>query len=121
MITSSDGLLRVIWNLLNANVTIESFIEAITIGTILGIPIGISAALAAGGATSLRHYLLRCFLAWCGLLPWKLQHFLDYATERVFLSRVGGGYIFYHRLLMEYLVTTKETSYGSARYDNSAR
>jgi hypothetical protein len=31
--------------------------------------------------------------------------FLDYAAERVFLRKVGGGYIFTHRLLMEYFAT----------------
>jgi hypothetical protein len=28
--------------------------------------------------------------------------FLDYAAERIFLRKVGGGYIFIHRLLQEY-------------------
>jgi hypothetical protein len=27
---------------------------------------------------------------------------LDYAAERIFLRKVGGGYIFIHRMLMEY-------------------
>jgi hypothetical protein len=29
---------------------------------------------------------------------------LDYATDRIFLRKVGGGYIFIHRMLMEYFV-----------------
>jgi TM2 domain-containing membrane protein YozV len=31
--------------------------------------------------------------------------FLDYAAERIFLHKVGGGYSFYHRLLREYFVS----------------
>jgi len=27
---------------------------------------------------------------------------LDYAADRIFLQKVGGGYIFIHRMLMEY-------------------
>ena len=29
------------------------------------------------------------------------------ATERIFLRRVGGGYIFVHRLLQDYLAATR--------------
>jgi hypothetical protein len=28
--------------------------------------------------------------------------FLDYAEERIFLRKIGGGYIFIHRLLQDY-------------------
>jgi len=35
---------------------------------------------------------------------------LDYAAERILLRKVGGGYIFTHRMLMEYF---------AARYDES--
>ena len=37
--------------------------------------------------------------------PWNYVRFLDYAAERVFLRQVGGGYIFTHRLLMEYFAS----------------
>ena len=35
-------------------------------------------------------------------MPWNYPRFLDYATERILLRKVGGGYIFVHRLLLEY-------------------
>ena len=50
----------------------------------------------------IRHYVLRLFLAINNLLPWKLVPFLDHCAELIFLRRVGGGYIFVHRLLMEH-------------------
>jgi hypothetical protein len=31
--------------------------------------------------------------------------FLDYCAERIFLRKVGGGYIFVHRLLMEHFAS----------------
>jgi hypothetical protein len=37
--------------------------------------------------------------------PLNYIRFLNYAVERVFLRKVGGGYIFTHRLLMEYFAT----------------
>jgi hypothetical protein len=35
-------------------------------------------------------------------MPWNYARFLDYAVDRIFLQKVGGGYIFIHRLLMEH-------------------
>ncbi len=37
-----------------------------------------------------------------GHTPPDYARFLDYATERIFLRKVGGEYIFVHRLLLEY-------------------
>ena len=37
-----------------------------------------------------------------GDAPWNYARFLDYATERLFLQKVGGGYIFIHRMLLEH-------------------
>ena len=53
-----------------------------------------------GGATVLQ-YLTLCWLLYRnGSLP-----FLDYCAERIFLRKVGGGYIFVHRLLMEHFAS----------------
>ena len=36
-------------------------------------------------------------------MPWNYARFLDYAAEELnFLQKVGGGYIFVHRYLLEY-------------------
>jgi len=37
-----------------------------------------------------------------GSLPRRLVPFLDHAAERIFLRKVGGGYIFIHRMLLDY-------------------
>ena len=34
--------------------------------------------------------------------PWRYLHFLEFAVERGFLQRVGGGFVFVHRALLEY-------------------
>jgi hypothetical protein len=36
------------------------------------------------------------------MLPRELVPFLDAMADRILLHRVGGGYIFIHRMLMEY-------------------
>ena len=55
-----------------------------------------------GGAACVQHYVLRILLWRNDYAPLNYVRFLDYATERVFLRKVGGGYIFTNRLLMEY-------------------
>jgi hypothetical protein len=36
-------------------------------------------------------------------IPWNYARFLDFASDRLLLKKVGGGYLFYHRMLMEHL------------------
>ncbi len=76
------------------------------LGTGLMIVIGIAFALQVwafyGGIASLEHYLLRYTLWRLGNMPWNYIAFLDYAAERILLQKVGGGYIFIHRLLLDY-------------------
>ena len=54
------------------------------------------------GAACIQHFILRLILWQNRSIPWNYTHFLDYATERIFLQKVGGGYIFIHRLLLEH-------------------
>jgi len=81
----------------------------LTFGLIFGLVFGLFGGLIGGGDAFIQHFVLR-FLLWrAGYLPWNYPHFLDYATDRILLRKVGGGYIFIHRLLLEYfasLVTT---------------
>lgn len=59
-------------------------------------------ALLFGGVAYLRHYGLRFFLYCFAVLPWQLPKFLDFAVERVLLYRIGGGYMFIHRQILEH-------------------
>lgn len=68
------------------------------IGVLLGLPV----AMAYGGIDILYHYTLRLMLALRGDLPLRAARFLDGATQQIFLRKVGGGYIFVHRLILEY-------------------
>jgi hypothetical protein len=73
-------------------------------GIILAGTFGLAGALGFGGLACIQHVVLR-FLLWrSGQMPWNLPRFLDYAAERILLRKVGGGYMFVHRLLLEYFV-----------------
>jgi DNA polymerase III delta prime subunit len=56
----------------------------------------------AGGFFALRHYVFRSMLWVTRAAPLRYVDFLNYASSRILLRRVGGGYVFTHRLLLEY-------------------
>lgn len=55
-----------------------------------------------GGFTVACHYMLRFLLAAKRRLPFRLVPIFNFCIDRAFMRQVGGGYIFIHRLLMEY-------------------
>jgi len=61
-----------------------------------------------GGQACMSHLALRIALWREGVMPLNYVGFLDYATERIFLRRVGGGYIFIHRLVQEHFAVNEE-------------
>lgn len=55
-----------------------------------------------GGSSFIGHFSLRQILYHKGLIPWNYACFLDHASKCRLMKKVGGGYIFYHRMLMEH-------------------
>ncbi len=62
-----------------------------------------------GGIDVLKHYVRRAVLAASGQLPWKLDRLLDHARDLNLMQKVGNGYMFMHRRLLEYLAAAKES------------
>lgn len=82
-------------------------------GGLCGLVIGLfTGMIYYGGLVTLQHYLLRWRLGAYDILPslsrsWrypdqKLIHFLDAMSDRIILRRIGGGWMFIHRTLLEY-------------------
>ncbi len=69
-----------------------------------------------GGVASVQHFFLRLRLWRAGYIPWRYARFLDYASECILLRKVGGGYIFMHRLLLDYFASldTAESAHLSS-------
>lgn len=53
----------------------------------------------------IRRSLFRFILWYKGYIPRNYVRFLDYAAERIFLRKVGSGYIFIHRTVLEYFAS----------------
>ncbi len=101
------------------NAFLISFITFILFGIVSIIPISsVSAGLAVGiffalalsyvvignygGNTVIQHVILRRILHQDGFIPRNFARFLNYAASLILLRKVGGGYIFVHRYLLEY-------------------
>jgi eukaryotic-like serine/threonine-protein kinase len=61
-----------------------------------------------GGCFLVSYFTLRFLLYRSKFLPKYLFKFLEYSTQHLFLRRVGGGYIFVHRMLMEHFAAIWE-------------
>ena len=72
------------------------------VGLILAAIFGLIGMLMGGGAACTQHFSLRFILSIHGYAPWNYARFLDYSADRLFLQKVGGGYIFVHRMLLEH-------------------
>ncbi|MGH3906847.1 MAG: hypothetical protein ACRDTE_22095 [Pseudonocardiaceae bacterium] len=68
-----------------------------------GLIVGLAIALFYGGLACLQHISVRSLLVCHQHAPVGYVRFLDEATDRLIMRRTGSGYIFIHRLLLEYL------------------
>lgn len=74
----------------------------------LGLGVGILSALVVGGKSCIQHFSLRLVLFLSDRIPWNYARFLNYATDRMFLQRIGGRYRFIHKLLQDYFAQIDE-------------
>lgn len=99
--------------------TVSGLILGLVFGPMAGLGIGLTVGLSGGvsgglmeygGQTVIRHYSLRWLLARQNILPFAFRDhglitFLDEMAHRILLRRVGGGWIFIHRMLLEYFAS----------------
>ena len=80
----------------------ESLRDAFSLSVTLAVLLFSPALFWFGGIDLVLHGVLRLVLAGTGTMPLRLHRFLDHAVHLGFLQRVGGGYTFFHGLLMEH-------------------
>jgi len=74
----------------------------LVVGLFFGLFVGLFFGLWLGYSKVLKHYTLRFTLWLSRLAPLNYVAFLDHAAEMILLRKVGGGYIFIHRTLLEW-------------------
>jgi hypothetical protein len=82
---------------------------ALLSGLAVGLGFGLLFGLLFGGMACLQYLVLRSLLVYHRFAPLRYIRFLDEATERLFLRRAGSGYIFIHRLLLDYFADLNTT------------
>lgn len=101
--------------------TVSGLILGLLFGTVLGLGIGLIVGLSGGlsgglmeygGQTVVRHYSVRWLLARQNILPFafrdqSLVTFLDDMATRILLRRVGGGWVFIHRMLLDHFASLR--------------
>jgi len=87
---------------------IPSWFGGFSFGLIVGLIVGLVGVLWYGGLDVIQHYILRLLLIIQGHTPRNYARFLDYAVDRIFLQKVGGGYRFIHRMLLEHFAEMGE-------------
>ena len=71
---------------------------ALTVGLTFGLIVGLNR----GGSAVIKHYSLRLILWLTGRTTFNFVKFLNQCATLILLKKVGGGYIFIHRMLLEY-------------------
>jgi len=77
-------------------------LRGLLVGLLSGLGLWLLVGLGRGLDAAFQHYTLRFWLARSGVFPWRAVPFLEDATTRILLRRVGGGYSFAHRLLLDF-------------------
>jgi hypothetical protein len=82
---------------------------------VMGLYFGLVVGLNHGLGSVIKHYSLRMTLCLSGKIPIKFIPFLDYCTKLILLKKVGGGYIFIHRMLLEYFANLDTSKIKSTK------
>ncbi len=82
----------------------QPFVNELSIGIALigGMIFGLLFGMKYGGSVFAQHLILRQMLYQKGYSPWNYAKFLDFASERLLMKKIGGGYVFFHRMLLEH-------------------
>ena len=110
----SDGIRRSAWHGLRVGLLgglgvglLGWLVFGIDGGLAFAVGFGVTTALVFGllhgGLAVIQHYLLRMVLQQARAAPWRYDRFLAAMTQRRLLHRSGGGYLFVHPLLRDYL------------------
>jgi hypothetical protein len=75
-----------------------------------GLTLVIICALNRGGSAVIKHYALRLTLWLSGNTPFNFIKFLDHCAKLILLKKVGGGYIFIHRMLLDYFADLPQST-----------
>ena len=91
-----------------ATAPVSSVSFGITQGVISAFSFGFNGFIIFGGYAVIQHLIVRSLLVRRGLIQTNLAQFLDTTASLLLMRKVGSGYIFIHRYLLEYFAEQGE-------------
>lgn len=91
--------------------TLDPNSNLLIVGLFIGLIVGLlEGFMDFGGSTMFQHYTLRILLSLHKILPFSISDslltaFLDDMVDHIFLRRIGGGWIFIHRIFLEHFAS----------------
>ncbi len=76
--------------------------------TDVGVRLGVLGGFLTPGAAVIQHFTVRLLLSLSESLPFNYKKFLEYATQKRILQRVGGRYRFIHIYLRDYFADNRK-------------
>jgi hypothetical protein len=113
-LVAGDGIFKslrrgLLFGAIGAGLGLLAFFSGIAwLGVFSSTVLGLAGAAIGGLDVPFKHYFLRLFLARGEKIPFRLPGFLNSCVEQLLLRRVGGGYIFIHRYLLEYFAKARK-------------
>ena len=80
----------------------EALLEVVLIGLLAGAVVGVLSGIVAAGLLATRHFVFRLLLWLTGAAPLRYSAFPEFAVDALLLRKIGNGYIFVHRNLLDY-------------------
>ena len=85
----------------------------VAVGGLVGLSLGVMVAWSTTIENTIKHYTLRFFLAQLGHLPYafstqELVNYLDWMEDRWLWHRVGRGWRFHHKVILEYFANRSQ-------------
>ena len=102
------GFIGLMLGLICALVTI--WVRSVLTAFVAGLTAALITMLCYGGVDVFQHYLLRVILAAKRYAPLNYPRLLEHTTRLILTQKVGGGYIFIHRFVLEHFAAMRQQS-----------
>lgn len=113
MLLALLGLVSGLFYILDGEAGIDP--EAIVFGLLTVLLFSAIVALNRGGSAVIKHYSLRFILGLGRDSRFKIVELLDRCSQLALLKKVGGGYVFVHRMLLDYFAGSPTRPSGGSR------
>lgn len=115
VLSLKNGIYFYFITMLGFSIVLYLIFTSILFGLSFGLMIGQIVGFNRGLGAAVKHYALRLVLCINDKMPYDFIPFLNYCAKLILLKKVGGGYIFIHRMLLEYFAKLETSGNNSIK------